>query len=755
MTKNSTHKLLSSMDINDTNDELFDLKKSLSALGFELSKYEKYDLLKWISHKLNEISDDQYLYIINWNSTGFKKICANLKAGIGANNETIELVNMLCWGNSILKKDVETARFVLGEFYSLLLVKEFPHKFPAKVLYAHVNTLSDGWTLSKELYERNAYIALALPLLFQLHTYNNWAKNRASYYLAIINSIMGRVDDSINYFIDTILSSDSMPNQRKLIFQVIFDSVIFPSHIESIFISDKQITDSVFWLHVSENINDDSIRLKVAKYSHQLGKRVAHSGDGYRLNSNDVIELNAYISIGKPGFSQCDENELSIIYALSCNEKQPKNIRINAYKALGYNALFFTNNRIDLLYYFSMVLYLHGGDEYKTILQKIFIDTCEYVISLALKIEYGLNDTQATNLMLKSRTEPVWVTGDPSRELNFIQRVMLIATSQGRDDIKTLAEVRALFLCVRGESILDYSLRIQHYDKADKYLESIVSPDANLAKKNITEFGFYKNQRHLITKSDFGDYIYIEEPESDRLIIVFSCRFFYSAFTSVPSFTKNKKSNVLFLNNPLCNWYSDLDEVRIDNLIKTLALERFDINKILCYSGSMGGYAALKFSYKHNLPCVAVTPQFNLNLWGLARQGDADRIFSISNMINLDKVYYSKDDVLRACIIIGNQPFDLLSFQSWFDHVINNKNFTIVVIKHDIPEHAGLVVRAYGNEYVSVIYEKFELLSSLEKNELAMRSISVAEVKLIQSAISDDKSGQWVLEAKNGFYFTL
>lgn len=112
MTKNSTHKLLSSMDINDTNDELFDLKKSLSALGFELSKYEKYDLLKWISHKLNEISDDQYLYIINWNSTGFKKICANLKAGIGANNETIELVNMLCWGNSILKKDVETARWL-------------------------------------------------------------------------------------------------------------------------------------------------------------------------------------------------------------------------------------------------------------------------------------------------------------------------------------------------------------------------------------------------------------------------------------------------------------------------------------------------------------------------------------------------------------------------------------------------------------------------------------------------------------------
>ena len=755
MSKKNLPFIISFMDIDDNSDELFSLKKALCALGLELSRHEKRELLNWISYALRELSEEQYQYIINWNSSGYKSICEWLMNGLGANEHTVDLVNFLRWGNDLVKKDVLTAESILNEFYPFSEVRKFVDKQTAKVLYAHVNILSEFWMLSSCDEERKNYALAALPLLMKLCTFKTWAQNRANFYLATVFSILGDFSRAIEHFIDTIVDKNSIPNQRRLIFQVIFNDYSIPPRLESIFLSDNCIVNPSFWQCVSDGISDVEIKSKLSHFSSRLLERCFPACDNYKLSYDDISELNLFLTLATSELKLYSQQEIQKVHILACNEKNPNQIRINANLNLAYYSYIQRHSAVNAIYYFSMSLFFGGSDAIKIAIQKVLIDADEQVVLLVLKDTHLCNCSKAVNILQVARKIPVWVTGDISEELSFIERLIVLSESMNSQLINKLARVRAAFLCIRGESVLDGGLRIQNFEKGRKYLENSVLCDEAFVCDNIKNFSIYKNQHNIITHSLNGDYIYLEEVNSDKLVIVFSCRYFYSSFTSVPSFNKNKKTNVLFINNPLCNWYSDDEEVRVNYLIENVALSKFSRDNILCYSGSMGGYAALKFASRYNLPSIAVTPQFNLNLWALARPNDADRIYSINKMINLDKVSYSDTSGFRTCVIIGRQPFDLLAFQAWFNHVITYNDFTIVVIKHDIAEHAGLIVRAYGDKFVDVIYDKFRLINDLYTGKYNMHEVSLNDVRHIQRSISDAKDGQWVIKSINGKYLTI
>lgn len=749
MTEYNMPDILQSMDIFDDSDHLFNLKKALCALSMELPTNDKYDILVWISARLNSISDDDYQSVINWNLAVYKKICDLLKKGLGANLSTIEIVNMLRWGGSGVIKDVDTGKLIINKYYPDSIVINSPANFSPYVLYAHANLLSHFFDNCVDEFEKRSYAYMSIPLLEKLSTSGNWFRNRSYFYLSNVYFILGDIVNAVSYFIDTIVDDNSLPHHKRFILKIIFGNINLPTKLEQKMISGDSVLNPYFWWVISINVTNVKISNNAALYSKALFERKMESYGSSALTDDDFTLLNSYLFLTKSdGFHR--ETDVELISKIAEDEKASKKVRSDAYKKIAFHYLISGRDKLNVIYFLSMSLYFYGSDELKVKIQSLFIDSAEDVILLVFQDEFSCGHSQAFNLIKKARKTPVWVNGDTLSEIGFIERVIEKSYFLNRSDINRLAKLRASFIYILGSCVLNDGLRVQNFKQGDLYLDELVFSGSDKIKKDIRNYGFYRHQHKLINHSKNGDYIFLENKDSDRLIIVFSCRYSYDVFTSVPSFVKNTKSNVLFLNNPPCDWYSDDEEIRINKLLEELVFNIFDKNNILCYSGSMGGYAAVKFSYEHNLMCLAANPQFNLNFWALARPADASRIFSIKNIVNLDKIACLEHKALRACIVLGRHPFDILAFQSWFNNAIRSKDFTFIIIKHDIAEHAGLMIRAYGDNYINFIYEKFDLLRDISDKGLGLHDIEFHDLKSIQYSIMNARQGEWILKSVNG-----
>lgn len=405
MGKTSCPITLTIMDVYDNSDVVFELKKALCALGFELSRTDKYEILKWLSEQLNTITEEHYNYILNWNNASYRSICINLKNGIGANNNTIEVINLLRWGTSFIHKDVAVGRDILYEYYPLSLVVESPRNFSKNVIYAHVNILNHYWMTGRNDFECKYYAKVAMPLLECLASDSDWFKSRSNYYLSMVYNVFDKKVNAFNALIDAIVDKNTLPHHRKSVIEIIFNGVGLPEHISPKLICDDSILNPDFWNGISSEVCDKSIKDNISLYSRILSERNFRSYPMTSLSDDEVDELNAYLAISDPKELLVIENKISLVLKIANDEKRTVKIRSRAYEKLAYHNLFSHREVINTLYYFSMALYLSNNDEFKIHIQRLFINEDEGIVINALQYQYHCNYVQAAGLAKKACDE--------------------------------------------------------------------------------------------------------------------------------------------------------------------------------------------------------------------------------------------------------------------------------------------------------------------------------------------------------------
>lgn len=741
--------------ISDSSDEHYTFKKCMAALSLDIPVHEKLEMLAWSSEFIGKLSDDDYNMLSTWCKDAYKPLCKNLRAGINVESNAIEIATIFRWGNTLIRKDINLARRLLEEHYPFHNVMSDPSKFSRNVVYAHVNVLSYYyWDMSCDYVEREYYARFSISALNYLLRFEKIFKNRADYYLSMVYNVLGEFDKSLHHFIKALSSEYTVPFQKNLVIRLLFNSLPcwqLPSNLEKSLVSDNRILNDFFWLHLSDSIKNIKIKEKIRAYAVALStERV--SKNAYELSNSEINDLNSYIEFTSI-FNPCNDNfDLKKHLYFASSKDTPILARHILFRHISYEIIY--KDKFAAMYYASMSLYHKYSVDVATFIQRMLLDADGRAVCEALSFyRYGNLDLAIINTT-ESVRNAVWVDGDPSREIVILEHI--INNSCVKEAIE-LAKIRAAFLYVKGECTLGMGLGIQNFITADEHLNSLSIDSIDSIddiKSGIRDHGFYRHQRSLIRKSDNGEFIFIENKASDRLVIIFSCRYTYNAFQATPMFINGLESNALFINNPKGNWYSDSEEDRVSKLITLHALSRFKRENILCHNASMGGYAAMKFAIKHRLLCIASNPQFNLNFWSFARAADAERILSSKNIVNLDKMPTDEINGLNACIILGRHPHDVLPFQSWLDHAIKAKDFTYVIIKHDIPDHVSLMYRAYGDSFMRELYKEFDFLQKASSFVGAITSCGFSDVISLQKEINNASSGRWIIQNRNGQYFT-
>lgn len=468
----------------------------------------------------------------------------------------------------------------------------------------------------------------------------------------------------------------------------------------------------------------------------------------YELSNAEINDINAYIDAVYSAHYFCDETKSRKLLSVASAKDTPALAKHIIFRNLAYS--FIHKNKYIAMYYASMSLYHKYESDMAVFIQRMLLDVDYNTVCKALTVYRNGHRDLAIIDAAESFKNAVWIDGEPIRETAVLDYMIKNSFTQEAID---LAKVRAAFIYIKGECTLNRTLGIQNFKKGDDYLDSISFNGAEEIMNGIRDYGFYRHQKSLIQSSDDGEFVFIEKEGSDKLIIVFSCRYTYNVFQSGPRFVDGLETNALFINNPEGNWYSDKEEERVSRLIEKYALSKFKRSNILCHNASMGGYAAMKFAIKHKLLCLAANPQFNLHFWSFARPTDAERILLCKNIVNLDKVSIDEINGLKACIIIGRHPHDVLPFQSWFDNAIKAKDYTYIIIKHDIPEHDALLYRAYGDSFMREIFKEFGVLQETELLSRDFKERDFNDIVHLQKEINDSYAGRWVIHNRNGKYF--
>lgn len=736
--------------IYDASDSLYIYKKCLSAFILDIPAFEKIEILKWLSASIINLNDDEFFLLSSWCKDAYKPLCKQLKTGINNPSSSVEIANIFRWGNGFVRRDIHLTRHFLEKHYPLVDVTSNPSKFPTHVIYAYANMLSYYYMGNSENpHEQKHYAQLSLNILHYLLRFETMVKNRANYYLSLAYKILGDIDNALRHIINALNSEHSLPFQKSLLINILFSSLPneqLPTNLEKLLIIDGRVLNYTFWTNLAEKIEDNVIRNEIHHYASLL-----QANDNMNVNSDlsnqDLDRLIDYLSVFTIQKDCYNKNYIERTLHYATTEETPTLAKHILFRRLSHT--FIHDNTPLALYYASMSLLCKYDNDMAVLIQCMLADEDGKCVSDAISFCQNAGRDLAIINTAASLNNAMWIDGDPSKEALILEYI--IANSRIPNAIN-LAKIRVAFLYIKGECSPNKGLAIQNFRKADVHLNSLCVEGIEDLKNKIREHGFYRHQRSLIQQSENGEFVFIEKAESDKLLIVFSCRFIYHVFQSGPMFVKGLETNALFINNPESNWYSDKEEERVSRLIEQYGLSRFKKENIVCHNASMGGYAALKFAIKHKLFCISSNPQFNIHFWSYARAADAERILRCEKIVNLDKIAINEINGLNCCIIIGRHPHDVLPFQSWLDHALKASNFTYVIIKHDIAEHASLMFKAYGDSFMQKLYEQFYLLKDLQSANDKLKPCNFADVINLQREINESYSGKWIIQRKERNY---
>ncbi|MDF7650584.1 hypothetical protein PUG42_18765 [Erwiniaceae bacterium L1_54_3] len=697
----------------DNSDPLFKIKIAMLYLQVDLIASDQYENLTWINKELRKLSDIDFSELTSWNDGSYESIFKNIRNGLGENKFTIDLVNLFRWGNRLVKRNVDLAEYLINKYYPYVSICHDILATPQNVLYAHVNVLSYRW-MNGDLEYGKICARRATKILDVLKLDDSYLRNRSNYYLSSIYNLSGDVELSLEHYFRAVTDEHCLDFQKWQIFSIVYADIQnrrMPKLVENMVFKNENHLNPMFWIYFSELCSADELlerRLKlVACVLLKLGHKT-YDFTGFGVSHEKIIKSLSF------SFSNDDKlciseqlNEIESIINLDVDgSKYHPSYHL---RALNLKHKFDETSLLSRFYNCSVILSKIDDHNIILMMEDLFFELDNEAVSKTIN-NLKLNDGCYYS---EHEKRPIWIKRDIESEMVFLNNFLLNASNEKS---KQLAIARLVFLYIRGESYYGSSVKVQSFKLATRAMEALDKNSFSKYISFITDFGFYRQQEKYILGCEEGEYIFFESNDSDKLIIAFSDRYSYHVFPSVPSFSKEHSCNVLFINNPKCNWYSDDEDVRVEGLINKLVLGKYLNENVMCYHASMGGYAAIKFGLRHNFNILAVNPQFNLDLWAQLRREDQSRINNISEKINLDKLSVGALEGQTLSLIIGRHPADALAFQAFIENLRDVKFINLYIEKHRINEHEGLIMKAYGSNFVEVVQERFKLMGEFRKD---------------------------------------
>lgn len=238
--------------------------------------------------------------------------------------------------------------------------------------------------------------------------------------------------------------------------------------------------------------------------------------------------------------------------------------------------------------------------------------------------------------------------------------------------------------------------KCQRLDLAQaRWTELLAHPDwRDEAQRQLATMPFVAH--HRLLRQDGGrEHLWLERPQAQRVLIVFSCVDSHHTFASVPSLVAQADGHhLLFVNNPELNWYADGALDAIDALIVRHVLSRFRPDQVCCYFGSMGGYGAMRLALRHGLRAVVFNPQIDLDLWAVYRPDQRDLMQAPTRRLNLQDATLAEWSRVPLYIMVGAGTADRMALDLLIGRLRQARHANLIVEKFADPHHPGLIARA-------------------------------------------------------------
>lgn len=751
------------MAIEDQFDALFEIKKGLVSLKFRMTISDRQDVVDYLVRELSSLASGHFEYLRNWRSKAHLKIIDILRSRNAGGDAIIYLSHAFRWGIHSVCKDIDFAEALLARNSPFEVVLADPSAFSYTTSYVHVGMLQGRWENCSFETTKRQLAKKSLALCHHLNSANDHCKNRGAFIAAQAFAVLGDFDAAVASLLNALQDKHAVKDQKEFLISLVFKTSLppLPPTLSAALSEGTKSLNPAFWKYLARILPTGEVATRAASVAKHLDRRMCSTAAPETLNTDAEQLLVELVLIGEIDVGTTDAIQKTIIQNLLARPEVTGGLRAALHARACTLYLDAALQDLDAAFvHASEALSLSYSDEMAVALQRILLLAGQQQMRDCLVEErlHSLGHSVAVERALtdvcRGATEVRWITGLVADELSLMQR---LAIKCEKEKIGEFALARISTLMIRGECSPNKALKIQAYEKGRNFLSRISSiPALAPLRTNLEAFGFYRQQSELIRSGENGEWIWLDSPGSDRLIIAFADRFSYHVFPSVPSLVRDRKTNVLFLNNPACNWYSDSEVDRIDKLIGSRVLERFPKENVTCYHGSMGGYAAIRFALRHGFNALAVNPQVNLSLWAMDRPSDAERIATIEDRIDLDKLPIEDYENFSLCLLGSLYPTDFLAFQALTSKLSMARNISLILEKFPVPEHEGLVVKAYKQNYVATVEAKARRLTELKRmqkpSEKFRRLDHLSQPATFQ-AIKDSCDGAWELIARDGIWY--
>jgi len=694
-------------------NQLDKLEALLASLAYNsLFPEEKYKLIEDIRKIYISLNKQDRHSIHIWLNGRYKKFLELLSRYNNNIHDRISFINSsFRWGiNGVIHQDVEFSRYLIEPIFEKIVFKNETISPYANLTYGTV--LFHYFREAKDKIEKEFYFNRALKFLsncFHKGT-NGYLKNRSSYFLSQLYSLNGDFSTALTWYFKSLDSTDLVHEQFSIFYSILFRTVDFEmvnhfNNIERVF-TKESVNNRYFWIFMKSRLNNsiliESINRVINLCNIEKSQKVASW-------SNDIEEFIEIIDIYLNNMLQSTEiasiaKLQKLYFSPLLNHKGKSQVIFRMAEILNFynrdysrailmasesNALFFKEERLKFM---SSTILENFSSDIRAIL-----DSSNYKFK-NYAIDAYCNEKDKKVVAWKRLLNRGCLSGKIDEEIDFLEYIN--RHSKNRNLIKVIKS-RLAYLYFTGKGgVSEDGFEMPNYHKARDYFQELKDNPLVTKYLNHPKLSIYLDMEKHIPNG--GNYLFFEKKFSNKLLIVFSCAFSYAHYTQLKEFYQKNRINILFINNPLLNWYHGKEWSRVEAIMRDIVFPHFKKENIVTYFGSMGGYVALRVSLTYEIKSIVFNPQIDLNLWIKHRP-------IISTRLNREKLVHIQDFDISSFektpiyLATSSSIEDVEAFKIFINRIslCQHGLFIIEKIKDNI--HAGIFARIYKQNQQEVI----------------------------------------------------
>ena len=763
-TKQFYHNFIFGLKLSLSIEHLKTIKKLLAGLNIDnVFPKEKNLQIKEIFFRYSFLALDEKKTLDNWLNSRYKKVLEYiLKYEKSAQSRIDFAYNIFRWGQKgAIAQDIDFSLYLIEPIINNQIETTKDSLDYAFFAYGTIMFHKYRDSINNNN-ESIVYYQKALDSLFRSSKAKSlYLQQRSFYFLFQTYNIKNDFNKSLVFYIKAISYENTPLNQYPLIFSILVEDLdinlngIFKD-VNQIF-SKENIQSHFFWKLLLKHITIESIQKKI-KYIIEFNLLENHNKIAKKIEDSVITFaklLSNYYLCTSIKDKKCDISCTQSLYnntsltnrgraeVLFRMAEQTRDIRSDLNRAV----LMFSES-IDL--YMNKSIFISISD--------IFLKNFSYEIREVLKdTTFSFRSVSVNQYIYeKEMGKSAWkrfvnvgfVSGYFEEEIEFLEYILEKTKNK---KLKKLTSTRLAFLYYKGHAgirIHDYNQ--PDYHRAEKLFKTLTDNPLVTKYLNHPVLSIY-NKLETINKDEH--YLYFENKESNKLIIVFACAFGYAHYSQLYTFYQKNKTNVLFLNNPKLNWYHGTEWDRVTRTIEQIVNKNFDKKNVISYFGSMGGYMALKVGLTYGFKTIIFNPQIDMNIWLKHRPVLAPRLREQKALIHIQDFKTEAFESTPIYYMTSSSIEDVEVFSIFIDKISLCKNGLFIIEKIPDNSHAGIFGKVYKEHQQDVIlniaqlqdryfYEnndtiEYQIAKELHKNFWSI-VINCMEIRLIIQIVNQE-----------------